>query len=126
MDERIRSEFDLLRTAYSDAIYQDRWILLPGYQLVVGWSLAIADIAFFLRNPYPGTSPYGIYAPTGLTFNGKPPNNYAQANPAPPFPGNWSIFSWEAQEWLPAADPRKGHNLLTWASGIRRRFLEGI
>jgi len=126
MDERIKTEFDLLCTAYPDAVYKDRWILLPSYRLTEGWSLAEAGIAFFLRPPYPGISPYGIYAPTGLTFKGTPPQNYTQASPPPPFPGNWSVFSWEADAWLPGSEPTNGHNLLTWSAGFRKRFLQGV
>ncbi len=78
---------------------------------------------------YPGSPPYGIYVPAGLTCDGRPPtNNYTfPANQQPPFPGQWGIFSWQAVEgeWIPTADTRKGPNLLSFVLSFGDRFREG-
>ncbi|GAB5403934.1 MAG: hypothetical protein Aurels2KO_21650 [Aureliella sp.] len=126
MDERISQEFALLREAYPAAVYHQRWVLLHGYELPAGWSVASIDVAFFLKAPYPANSPYGIYTPPGLTFEGKPPANYAAAKHAPPFPGTWAMFSWQAEQWAPGKTAASGHNMLTWSNGIGRRFMEGV
>ncbi len=126
MDERIEEEFTLLQSAYPKAVYQDRWVLLPDYPLPPDWSLSKIDLAFFLKPPYPANSPYGIYTPAGLTFKAKPPANYKAASPPPPFEGQWAVFSWQAEQWRPGANAADGHNMLTWAQGIGRRFVEGI
>lgn len=118
-------EFSLLQEAYPDAVYKDRWVLIPSYPFPAGWSLSLGPVAFFLKPPYPAASPYGVFTPTGLTFEGKPPANYAAANPNPPFPGSWAVFSWQAETWRPGATAADGHNMLTWATGIGRRFMEG-
>ena len=125
MDSRLQLEIDLIRTAFPLAAYKDRWVLLPRFWMPSEWSPAEPDIAIFLRPPYPAISPYGIYAPAGMTFRGQAPQNYAVANPPPPFPGAWWIFSWEAEEWQPSTEITKGHNLLTWVVGIKKRFSEG-
>ena len=126
MDERIEQEIALLREIYSNLQYQDRWVLVPGYALPDGWSPSPADVAFIIREGFPGVSPYGIYVPSGLRYNGKNPNNYSEPAPTqPPFGGTWGIFSWEAVDWRPTADARNGHNLVTWVQGFIRRFQEG-
>lgn len=126
MDERLECEFALLRRQHADAERSGRWFLVPEYPLPAGWSPSVIDTAFFVRDGYPGTSPYGIYVPTGLRFNELLPDNFRDAAPnKPPFSGEWGIFSWEAEQWFPTADVVSGHNLLTWVRGFRRRFLEG-
>lgn len=125
MDDRIKAEFDLLRGAYPDAVYQARWILLPSYTFTTGWLPQRLDVAIFLREPYSGTSPCGIYVGVPATYEGRAPTNYTQANPAPPFPGDWFIVSWEADAWQPVSVPANGHKLLTWANGIWKRFFGG-
>lgn len=126
MDERIREEFELLKGAFPKAMYQDRWVLLPEHPLPPGWSASSIDVAFFLKPPYPANSPYGIYAPRDLTFEGRPPENYRPAKETLPFPGSWAVFSWQAEQWFPGGTAADGHNMMTWALGIRRRFLGGI
>lgn len=127
MDERVAEEFVLLQEAFPGASYKDKWILLPEYCLPTGWSAGSVDLAFNLRDPYPATSPYGIYAPDGLTFEGKKPGNYKPAKKLiPPFPGQWAMFSWQAENWFPGVTAASGHNLATFAVGMKRRFLEGI
>lgn len=127
MKERIDLELALLRGVYPDVAYNDRWVLVPKYPLPPGWSSGVSDTAFFIRDGFPGVSPYGIYVPAGLRFNGATPNNYAEpAGTQPPFGGTWGIFSWEAVEWHPTADPKNGHNLLNWVQGFAQRFREGM
>jgi hypothetical protein len=126
MDDRIREEFNLLQEAFPQAVYQDRWVMLPDYPLPGGWSAERIAVAFFLKPPYPANSPYGIYVPPGLKFDDKPPNNYAAAGEQVPFPGAWWVFSWQAEQWFPGATAADGHNMRTFALGISRRFLEGV
>lgn len=125
MDARLAEEFSLLRGAYPDAVLRDRWVLIPSYTLPEGWSPSAIAVAFHLKPPYPAASPYGVYAPIGMTFGDQPPANYTAAHPPPPFAGSWAVFSWQADSWRPGAHASDGHNMLTWAEGIRRRFREG-
>ncbi len=127
MEERIREETELLRERFPDLVYRDRWIWLPCYRLTEGWNPADVPVAFFIRDGFPGISPYGIYVPAGIRFKGRVPSNYKEpAKPSPPFDGAWGVFSWEATSWQPSADPRKGHNLVNWVVGFIDRFKEGI
>src|SRR4051812_611785 len=126
MEARIRQEFDLLTRVYPEAVRKDRWIWVPDYPLPPGWSLSAADVASFVRDGYPGTSPYGIYVPSGLRHSGTMPENFTEPAPTPPpFEGSWAMFSWEAATWQPAADPARGHNLVNWFQGFAARFREG-
>lgn len=128
MEPRIEAELELLRKAYPNAVYKDGWVMIADYPLPPGWSVAVTDVAFFIRPGYPGTHPYGIFVSEGLTHSGQPPNNYTcPSDPQPPFAGRWGMFSWQPDDgvWSPAAEPAKGHNLLTWVAGFKKRFLEG-
>ena len=127
MDARIEEELALLRQVYADLQYRDRWVLIPNYPLPPGWSVSASNVAFFIRQGFPGVSPYGIYVPMGLRFNGAKPNNYDDnAGTQPPFGGTWGVFSWEAADWRPTANPRHGHNLINWVQGFAERFREGL
>jgi hypothetical protein len=125
--QRVAKELALLQTRYPDSRLTDRWIRVPDYRLPPGWSADVTETVFFIRDGYPGISPYGIYVPAGLRFQNNTPANYAEpaANP-PPFAGTWGFFSWEAEEWHATADPAKGHNLLNWVQGFASRFQQGV
>jgi hypothetical protein len=126
MDDRVALEMVILRRQYADARLQDRWVLVPGYQMPDGWIPSVIDAAFFVRDGYPGAGLYGIYVPAGLRFKGEAPVNFSDPAPTqPPFGGVWAIFSWEADPWFPKSMPEAGHNLLTWVQGFAKRFREG-
>lgn len=126
MDNRIDLEVAILHRRYPNARRDDRWVLVPEYPMPKGWSAAVIDTAFYIRDGYPGIGPYGIYVPTDLRFNGQKPDSFTEKAPMqPPFGGTWALFSWEAEAWFPKADPNAGHNLLTWVQGFAKRFEEG-
>lgn len=130
MEERIQQELRLLRSRFPDLEYvaQGQWVRIPGYPLPEGWSRTVTDVAFQILTAFPGTPPYGIYTPAGLTFNGQRPDNYNEpAGTPPPFGGTWGIFSWAPAdgEWRATADPATGSNLLNWVVGFATRFREG-
>lgn len=130
MEERIQQELLLLRSRYSALEYvaEGHWVRIPGYPLPKGWSATSTDVAFPVPVAFPGTPPYGIYAPVGLTFNGQRPANYSEpAGTQPPFGGTWGVFSWAPADgaWRPTADPATGSNLLNWVVGFGTRFREG-
>lgn len=130
MQERIEQELVLLRGRWPDLDYRPdgQWIRIPGYPLPSGWNRTTTDVAFQVHVSHPGTPPYGIYVPAGLSFNGQRPDNYTEPAPTqPPFGGVWGIFSWAPAEgdWRPTANPATGSNLLNWAVGFATRFREG-
>ena len=130
MQERIEAELRLLRGRHPDLEYRPEahWVKIPKYPLSAGWSGPETDAAFQIPVGFPGTPPYGIYVPAGITFNGARPDNYTEPAPSqPPFDGSWGIFSWapEDGEWHPTADPATGSNLLNWVIGFAQRFREG-
>lgn len=131
MRERIQQELELLRKRYPDLEYQEEshWVRIPAYALPAGWNRPSTHVAFQIPTAYPGTPPYGIYVPAGLTFNAARPNNYTEpASTQPPFEGSWGIFSWAPADgqWRPTADRVTGSNLSNWASGFADRFREGV
>jgi len=131
MQQRIDQELALLRKYYPDLEYrpEGHWLRIPAYPLAEGWSRIVTDVAFQVPIGFPGTPPYGIYIPVGLTFNGARPNNYAEpASTQPPFGGSWGVLSWAPADgqWRPTADPITGSNLLNWTRGFADRFKEGL
>lgn len=129
MEERIRQELALLRTRYPDLDYEPngQWVRIPVYKLPPDWNLATTAVVFQMPVGYPGTPPYGIYAPAGLLFKGEKPNNYQEPAPSqPPFGGSWGIFSWGPDgPWRATADIISGSNLLNWVQGFADRFRDG-
>ncbi len=131
MELRIDQELTLLRTRYPALEYRadGYWIRLPDYPLTDGWSRRLTDVAFQIPTGFPGTPPYGIYIPAGLTFNGVRANNYTEpASTQPPFGGTWGILSWTPVDgqWRATTDLRSGSNLLNWAISLAERFKEGV
>lgn len=101
-------------------------MFVPQYPLPDGWGTAAVDVAFHIRDGYPGAGLYGIYVRAGLRFNGEMPSSFTDPAPTqPPFEGTWAIFSWEADPWSAKANPEGGHNFLTWVDGFVKRFREG-
>ncbi len=128
MRERLAKELELLRTRYPAVRYiDDGWFIIPDHPLPAEWSSATTDLAIWAKLEYPGTQPYGIYAPAGLRFNGNQPGSYTEpASPGPPDGRTWGIFSWTMEAgWHPTADVASGSNLVKWSRGIEKRFLEG-
>lgn len=130
MRERIEQELALLRQRYPDLEYREdgRWVRVPSYRLPAGWNRASTDVAFQIPTGFPGTPPYGIYVPAGLTFNSAGLANYTEpAASQPPFGGTWGLFSWTTLDgqWRATADLIDGYTLLNWVTGFADRFREG-
>lgn len=129
MEGRIDQELALLRQRFPEAEYnaEGRWIRIPAYSLPAGWNRTSTQVAFQIPVGYPGTPPYGIYAPAGLTFQEAQPDNYVVASNIPPFLGTWWVFSWATEDgkWHAGVEPLKGSNLLNWVLGFGQRFREG-
>lgn len=131
MQARIDQEIELLRRHYASLEYNanGQWVLIPQYPLPAGWNQDTTSVAFQIPVTYPGTSPYGIYVPAGLRYQGSLPNNYKEPVEVQlPFSGTWGIFSWSPDDghWRPTGDLISGSNLLNWARGFSKRFQEGI
>lgn len=131
LSPRIQHELELLRKFFLNLEFIDKglWIRIPEYPLPPGpWNRKATDVAFQVPVAYPGTPPYGIYVPSGLTYNGIPPANYKdRASQQPPFQGTWGIFSWSPRDgqWRPTSDLLSGPNLLNFVRSFANRFKEG-
>ena len=128
---RIDEEIALLRERYPDLKYEPegRWVLIPGYVKNAGnWLPAESELCFQIAPTFPGTAPYGFYVPVGIQFNGQKPDNYQEPAPnQPPFPSEWGMFSWTAEDgtWRPGATAKSGSNLVDWIRGFNKRFEDG-
>jgi hypothetical protein len=130
VEVRIEAELALLRAFYVEVEYrpEGHWVCVRRYPFPSGWSVTETAVAMQVPTGYPGTPPYGIYVPAGLTYKEQRPNNYTEPAAAqPPFGGVWGVFSWQPADgqWRPAATPVAGTNLLPWVRGFAERFAEG-
>lgn len=133
MNSRIDKELVLLRAVYKKLTYikDGQWILIEDYLIPTGlpWNRQKTNVCFQIPTAYPGTPPYGFYVPSGILYDGKPPNNYQEpANNKPPFPSEiWGFFSWRQESgWRATDDPRTGSNLLSFIRTFIDRFREGM
>lgn len=127
MRERIAQELALLRRHYGEDVeYREQgdWFLVPRYPTPELCQCLSTSVTFNLRPGYPGAEPYGFFAPSELRFGGKP---YQAGSPsvAPPFPGQWTFFSWAPEGWLATNDLSSGSNLWGWARSFIARLREG-
>lgn len=130
MNNRIKEELDLLEKHFSKISYVEdgQWVLIEDYPVPgnLSWNRATTNICFQIPVEYPGKSPYGFYVPTGILCRGEAPGSYKDvADNQPPFQGQWGFFSWQTEEWRPAANSIAGSNLLNYVRTFRNRFLEG-
>lgn len=129
IEDRLEAELQLIRSRFPSAIRSGYWFHLgtskvPG----AGWNREATELAIRAPQGYPGATPYGVYVPAGLRVNGAAPDNYTEpAGEAPPFPGQWGVFSWQSQDgiWRPGATPAEGSNLLNFALSTLVRLTEG-
>lgn len=125
MNERLAEELELLRTAFPDAeLREDLWALIPAYPLRADiWGRSSCEIAFHFV--LPGQPPYAFWVRPSLRLaSGAMPANYTDGVETVFGPG-WGQFSWAPEEWLPAADVRRGANMLRWAQSFDLRLTEG-
>ena len=126
---RIQEELELLRKFYPklEFVESGLWIRILDYPIPQDrqWNKTATDVAFQIPAGYPGTPPYGIYVPQGLTCNGSSPPN---ANQQPPFGGQWGILSWTPVDgqWRPSTNISSSSNLLNWVRSFVDRFKEGL
>ncbi len=127
---RIEEELRLIRKHYPQVGFVEEgwWFRIPDFGLAPEghWHPPRVDVVFQAPEGYPGTHPYGIYVPPRITFDGRPPNNYAAASKPIPFPGTWWVLSWYPEAWRPTADVASGPNILSFVWSIQDRFREGV
>ena len=129
--DRLDAELGLLRAAYERVEHWEDgdWILIAPYSVPPGWTLTEVECVFKVPVGYPGAPPYGFYVPRSLQHSSKGSlgNYQAAPSPAPPFPGEWAMFSWGQRPggWLPGSTVRNGSNLLNYARTFADRLREG-
>ena len=125
MRERRQNEIQLVEVAHPDLEVGPNldWLILNGLVLAPGWSLDMTDALVLIPSGYPTTPPDNFYSdPTLRLKNGQLPE--ATSGPVNHIGRQWLQFSYHVEHWQPHADFRKGHNLLTFLQGVRRRLSE--
>jgi hypothetical protein len=125
----LEEELMLIRSRFPDALLSGEWFHLGVVKVPnAGWNRATTEMVIRAPKGYPGATPYGVFVPMGMQANGATPDNYTEpAGEAPPFPGQWGVFSWQSQDgiWKPGSTPGNGSNLLNFALSAVLRLTQG-
>lgn len=123
---RIEREFELLRTAYPNAILDPsrQWVEVPDFPLPDGrYPSPSVRVRMALTAAYPDVAPDNFFVPAGFVLrDGGSPSNYSDVEK---FGGRWGQFSWHPRTWRAAPDPERGDSLCTFFNSVRKRLEEG-
>lgn len=119
----------MLRACYSDLDFLEAglWVRIPSYAIPPDiWKIDICEVAFQIPEQLPGQQPYGFYVRPNLHLqpDGGIPENYTFPAQTP-WGDDWGKFSWQLSEWVPAATPAAGSNMLNFARSFSDRFQQG-
>jgi hypothetical protein len=121
--ERRKSELELVVSQHGDMVSDPQldWFIINSWSLT-GWNLDSTPLLVLIPPGYPTTPPDNFYTdPTLRLKNGAPPGNSSEQVH---LNRRWLQFSYHVEEWVPHAEFRKGHNLLTFLEGVRKRLIE--
>jgi hypothetical protein len=128
MNQRIRAELELIRTAHPELEFRDEdlWARLPRYPLDSDiWGRAECEVAFLFPTELPGQPPYGFWVRPGLALNsGHTIASYAYPV-VTPFGPDWGQFSWAPEDWKPSQTVTGGTNMLDWVHSFSIRLGQG-
>jgi hypothetical protein len=126
---RIQEELSMLRGLWPGLEYVStgHWVRLQHYWLGLGlWNCSEAEVCFQIPESLPGQAPYGFYVrPQLMLCGGVLPNHYTFPADATPFGSGWGRFSWQLDPWQPAADPKRGSNMVNFARSFADRLRQG-
>ncbi len=125
--DRWRDEIELLREEFPTLMHGENydWFEIPDLPLPQGWNRVQTRILVLIPPGYPETPPDNFYVETGLKLaDGGSPGGYNES--AEKIGKTWGQFSWHADvsTWVPASNPREGHNLRTFITMARKRLSE--
>lgn len=128
MVERVSQEVELLRRAYErvELDPDHGWVIIGDVPLEPGWNRSRTDVLLKFPPGFPTTPPDNFWTEAGLCLadGGEPGNSSSDGEIAG---RSWRLFSFhlvDPGEWRPHQDIEKGHNLLTYLSGVQQRLRE--
>jgi hypothetical protein len=126
MQDRRKVELKLVEISHGDIqVAEDMaWFIIRRWPLVAGWSMAETALLVLIPPGYPVTPPdnFFVNAELRLPAGGVPGN----ASVVEQLGGRWLQFSYHVEpgDWKPHAEAEKGHNLLTFLQGVKKRLQE--
>jgi hypothetical protein len=129
VNPRIEDELELLRGWFGDRLdylTHGHWVLLREFRIPVDlWTPALVELTFQIPEGIPGQAPYGFHVRPGVALvSGGAVNNYNFPT-SNPWGDGWGTFSWQLEEWRPAASVCDGSNVLDFARSLIERFRQG-
>lgn len=127
MLERRKKEIEIIQAQYGDVEVDPDlgWLIIKGWKLPPGWNKGETSVLIIVPVGYPLTPPDNFYADNDLRLaGGSQPGNTSPNQTRLGKP--WLMFSYhvEGGDWKPDADILKGHNLLSFLTGVEKRLSE--
>ena len=126
MHERWLEELKLVDASYGtiEVGPELAWFIIPRWKLIPGWNKDQTALLLLRPPGCPVTPPDNFYVDPDLRLAGetKPANADLESQAG----RSWLRFSYhvEQSDWSPHAEIDKGHNLLTFLQGVKRRLEE--
>jgi hypothetical protein len=126
MQDRRKAELQLVEISHGVIqVAEDMaWFIIQRWPLPSGWSKSETALLVLIPPGYPVTPPDNFFvdAELSLSNDGMPGN----ASVVEQLGGRWLQFSYHVEpgDWKPHADADKGHNLLTFLQGVKKRLQE--
>ena len=126
MQDRREAELKLVEISHGAIqVAQDMaWFIVQHWPLPPGWSKSETALLVLIPPGYPVTPPDNFFVDAQLSLSGGAmPGN---ASVVEQLGGRWLQFSYHVEpgDWKPHADAEKGHNLLTFLQGVKKRLGE--
>ncbi len=125
--ERWKQELRLVETIYGKLEVGPtlEWFSVKCWRLPEGWNTKETELLVQIPPGYPVTPPDNFYTDCDLLLaGGGQPGNSNPNMILLDRPWRWFSYHVEGGDWLPHADPLKGHNLVTFLQGITKRLAE--
>jgi hypothetical protein len=125
--ERRKEELELIRSQYGDIEVDSNlgWFIIKQWNLLPGWNKKETSVLINIPPGYPVTPPDNFYVDNDLRLAGgtQPANTSLNQSH---LGKQWLAFSYhvEGADWHPHADVLKGHNILTFLTGVAKRLSE--
>ena len=124
MRERRQQELSIIAPEFGELEISAAldWFIVNRLALTSGWSMEVTPVLILIPSGYPTTPPDNFYTDPNLRLkNGQQPGS---TSGAVQLGKQWLQFSYHVEDWQPHGDFHRGHNLLSFLYGVRRRLSE--
>ena len=124
---RLDRELELVAACFGELLVapDQTWLSIQRWPLPPGWNQATTRVLVQIPAGYPAVPPDNFCTDPDLRLDGgAEPGNSSAGAQVGGFVWRQFSFHVEGGDWRPHAAVEKGHNLLTFVQGVRRRLEE--